>query len=169
MARDITLHLGFVSTPYMSDTIAAPMRSARTEEARKKRRSFKKTMTAEKVSGILESSYNIVNQFSEKYGEEIGEIIRDGVELSIIDILPGGDREYKPISNRMIQYMKPKTREIEKLFREFLDNEEAEGSGIPTKAAMLGVRRGRKRGGRRPSFVDTGIYRASFRAWADIK
>jgi hypothetical protein len=57
------------------------------------------------------------------------------------------------------------------MFRQFLDREEMNGlvAGVPTKAALGGARHGRgkiTRRGQRPSFIDTGIFRASFRCWA---
>jgi len=41
--------------------------------------------------------------------------------------------------------------------------------GVPTRAALMGVnsRLKKRRGKRRPSFRDTGLYQASFMAWVD--
>jgi len=55
---------------------------------------------------------------------------------------------------------------IESMFRNFLDKREIEGMGVPgvpTQAALLGLGRNKsKRGQRRPSFVDTQLYKRSF-------
>jgi hypothetical protein len=45
--------------------------------------------------------------------------------------------------------------------------------GVPTKAALKGINHRlrhpyRKSNPRRPSFVDTGLYVASFRAWMEL-
>jgi hypothetical protein len=67
------------------------------------------------------------------------------------------------------------------MFVTYLDNEEIAETGqagVPTAAALAGVRTSlkkkkelknpRKRSlGRRPSFIDTGMYRDSFKAWVD--
>ena len=62
--------------------------------------------------------------------------------------------------------------QIENRFKQFLSLREVEKLGIPgvpTKAALAGVshRFKGKKGGRRPSFIDTGLYQASFKAWID--
>jgi hypothetical protein len=66
------------------------------------------------------------------------------------------------------------TQNIQNMFRQFLDREEMNGlvDGVPTKAALGGARHGRgefTRRGQPPSFIDIGIYHASFRCWADTK
>jgi hypothetical protein len=176
--RNIVLHFGFVNTPYTQETIAAPVRAAKKEFERKKRRGFPKVKTAEKVADILEDTYDIVHQFFYKYDEEIGSIVSNSFANYTVDVLAGAadeteegfrSRRHKIVSDRMVKYMRPSSEKIEKLFKKFLDREEAIGPGVPTDAALFGIRRGRKTGRRRPSFIDTGIYRASFRAWADIK
>ena len=64
--------------------------------------------------------------------------------------------------------------EIEKLFKiDYLSNMEAESAGlrgvVPTKAALEGrsIRFKNKRGPRRPSFIDSGLYQSSFKAWVE--
>jgi cobalamin-dependent methionine synthase I len=154
------------------------MRAAMEESKRKRRRSFTRTKTAEKVADILEDTYDIVHQFELKYAREISDIVAKSFTDYSVNVLAGGadeleegfaSRRHKIVSERMVKFMKPSSAEIEKLFRKFLDREEIVAPGVPTLAALYGVRRGRKTGKRRPSFIDTGIYRASFRAWADIK
>lgn len=165
---NVTVHLGFVNTPYTVGSIAAPMRAAKAEYVRKRRRSFSKTRSVETVADILEASYGLVDQFYEKYKDEIDEIISDTFEVTV-DILPGDPEEtekgykskrHKIFSERMNKFMRSRSEEVEKLFRKFLDDEEAVGEGIPTEVSL-------KR--QRPSFINTGIYRASFRAWIDTK
>jgi hypothetical protein len=164
MAKNIVLHFGFENMPYTAKTMAAPMRAA--EAARgKKRRAFRKSRTVERVAGILEDNYGIVQQFNEKYKDEIEDTLRDSVQLSLIDILPIGDEEvgykqFKVTSQKMVKYLQPDTIKIEKMFRRFLDRSEVEVMGEPVKIAAKK---------HRPPFIDTGLYRASFRVWGDIK
>lgn len=57
-------------------------------------------------------------------------------------------------------------------FNLFLEREEMAGldvDGVPTKAALEGrnSRLKKKRGPRRPSFIDGGLFKASFIAWVE--
>jgi hypothetical protein len=163
----ITLKLGFINTPYTAESVARPMTAARMESKRSRRRSFSKTITAEDVAKILESKYQVLDTFEEVYGPRIQAIVLGQFSQVAGDVITGARRGGVDLGNML----KPATKEIEKLFRTFLDNEEMNGRvpGVPTKAALAGVRSGRgsktKQGVPRPSFIDTGIYRASFRAW----
>jgi hypothetical protein len=166
--QDITLHMGFINTPYTRETIMRPVASSKKEEKRNRKRGFTRTMTAIKVAGILEGKYNIVETFSEIYGEEIQNLLHDQFrETAKQIIIERGGRTTASLKN----LMKPATRQIELMFRSFLNNEEMNGmvEGVPTDAAKGGKLRGRgkitRKGLQRASFINTGIYRASFRAW----
>jgi hypothetical protein len=161
----ISLKLGFINTPYTTQSVARPMTAARAESRRPRRRSFSKTITAEDVAAILESKYKIIDTFTEMYAAQIQYTILSQFEKVAGDVLSGGRRR-----GDLGSILKPATKQIEVMFRQFLDKEEMNGRapGVPTKAALAGVRHGRgskTRTGSRPSFIDTGIYRASFRAW----
>ena len=62
---------------------------------------------------------------------------------------------------------------IEEMFRDAIDRRAYDGRipGVPTQAALMGVRHSRKqpykRGSSRASFFDTGLLSSSFRAWVD--
>jgi hypothetical protein len=163
MARNIVFHMGFLNTPYTKQNIAAPVAAAKTVREQP-RRGFTKTMTAEDVANILESKYNILEIFSQIHGEEIMEMAHQ----SFTDVIVKTLTEYrKPASQRMVDYMKPKTREVEKMFRSFIRMGEMNSlSGMPTKS-ITGKGRISRRAG--PAFIDTGIYLASFYCRADIK
>ena len=162
--KDITLHMGFINTPYTAEAMEAPVRASKLEERRKRRRGFSRTMTADKLSKILERKYGIVETFSEVYKEEINALIHNGfreVAEHTIQNRGGATRA------KMKNLMKPHTDQIQNLFKTFIDDEEMNGMipGVPTDASK-GKRR--KRGistRQRPSFSRTGIYKASFRAW----
>jgi hypothetical protein len=64
--------------------------------------------------------------------------------------------------------------EIEAAFRQFLEQQEMDGrvDGVPTKASLKGVSHRLKRPNAkdnptRPSFIDTGLYSASMKAWTE--
>ncbi len=66
------------------------------------------------------------------------------------------------------------TEELGDAFRIFIDQKELDGviPGVPTQAALRGVnhrlmRPYAKSNPVRPSFKDTGLYEASFRAWVE--
>jgi hypothetical protein len=162
---NVVLHMGFLNVPYSAKEKAAPMRAAKSEIARKQRRGFTQTMTAEDVGNILESKYNILETFVELHQDEIMQPINEAFNNATVEML---SERRKFTSAKMVKYMKPKTDRIEKLFRQFLDMEEMNGMGsVPTKASLSGKGRVGHRPGR--SFVNTGIYRAAFTAWVDIK
>jgi hypothetical protein len=167
MARDIVIHMGFLNTPYTLKNMAAPVAAVKAHAA-KMRRGSTVRRTAEDVGAILESKYGIVGTFIDIYQDEITDIVTETFENFVVDAI---SNFRKPASARMVKFMDPKTKKIEKLFRGFLDQEEMNGmvDGVPTK---ISKGRKRKRGistRPRPSFERSGIYRASFRCWADIK
>lgn len=165
------LHMGFVATPYTKEARSAPVTYAKAEASRKRRRSFSKTMTADRVAKILEGKYGIVETFSTLYEPEIAKIIKDGFKEISANLI-GKEKEITSSSVNIA--MKPHTKEIELMFRNFLTREELNGmvDGVPTEAALQGHRswRGKRtHGSPRQSFIRTGIYRASFRCWSDTK
>jgi hypothetical protein len=161
MAKNLTLHMGFLPVPYTKKYMADPWRGVRSVLAKKQSRGADSKMTAKDVADILEDKYNIIEVFAQLYEDEIMEPMINKFHDIVLKTLSG---EYKSSTDKIIQNMRPKTREIESLFRNFLSMEEMNGrTGIPTEAARTGKGRRTRRSG--PSFVDTGIYRAAFRAW----
>jgi hypothetical protein len=168
MARDIVIHMGFLNTPYTLKNMAAPIAAVKAHEAKMRRRSSGPTRTAEDVGAILENKYGIVGTFLDIYQEDIADIVTETFENFVVDAL---SEVRKPTSARMVKFMASKTKAVEKLFRGFLDQEEMNGmvDGVPTKVSRGRNRKRGKSTRARPSFEKTGIYRASFRCWADIK
>jgi hypothetical protein len=150
---NIVIHMGFINTPYIRANMTAPMSAARAHE-KKSRRHYSKTKTAQQVANILEDKYGILEKFMEEYDDRIKESLHAKAKDFILQSLT---QKGKLASDRMAQYMKPNTSQIEKMFRGFLDRNE---TGIGVAVAS-------KKG--RPAFIDSGVYRASFRVWADIK
>lgn len=150
---NVVIHMGFINTPYTKQAMSAPMTTAR-EHEKKSRRHYTKTRTAENIANILEDKYGVLDLFTSMYEEEIAGAITEKVADFAIQSLSS---KGKLASDRMAQYVKPSSSKIEKMFRGFLDKGE---TGIVTAASMHRSK---------PSFIDTGVYRASFRVWADIK
>jgi hypothetical protein len=167
MVDNILLHMGFVPTPYTSATKVRPVISAEREEKRKKSRGFTGNMTADKVANILEGKYSIIETFQVVYEEDIKNIISDKFPEVIVNMIYEG--KYSSATTKSI--MKDSAKQIERLFKQFLDNEEMNGMmpGVPTKASLGKQRKRGKTNKQRASFEKSGIYRASFRCWADAR
>lgn len=136
------LHLGVVEMPYADVTDS-------------------KATTGD-VAEILEAKYHIMQIFVERYEQEIADALANSVAGAIENMLLGAPPTNNPFGSA--------ENDIRALFVMFLDKEELAGiKGVPTKAALDGVnsRLKRRRGARRPSFIDTGLYRTAFMAWME--
>jgi len=169
-----TLHLGVVDIPYVDGP--APIKKLVSRIGRRKDRtldenteglSSKRGVTTGDVAGWLENRYHIMELFFETHHDDIMKLLTESMTGQLENLLSGAPfAEINPLMGA--------TDEIENLFRKFLSDREVEGLGIPgvpTQAALKGVSARFKSGynpkGRRPSFIDTGLFEASFRAWAD--
>ena len=136
-----------------------PMASAKEEAKRKRKRHFSKTVTAEDVAEILEEKYTILHTFYNMHAPDIIDSLRNTFIKRMEGVLLD-----KP-NFRKALVPKKDLAEIEKSFRTFLDKKEMNGMpGVPTLASILGTShffKTRRPG--RPSFIDTGIYRAAFK------
>lgn len=154
IGQSLTLHLGVIDQPYRSRTKKAA------------------SVTTGQVATWLEDRYAIMAAF---YRTHEGEVAK-AVESSLV-----GAFEALLTGNAVDPWGRA-TQVIGERFRNFISSQMAERVGIPgtpTKAALRGVNHrlahpyGRGRPGRprpnprRPSFRDTGLYQASFRAWID--
>lgn len=117
------------------------------------------------VAEILESEYGVMAAFVDLHEADIVDAIESSISGSLETMLMGG-----PVANPFAGAESA----IESEFREFLDREEmaqvagiaGHAGGVPTEAALKGVnsRLKKRRGARRPSFIDTGMYQASMKA-----
>lgn len=122
-------------------------------------------LTTGDVAEFLESKYGLMGAFYRVNEDIVAGALAKSVEASIESLMMG--RKINPWASA--------TQIIEREFRIFLSSKQAEQVGIPgtpTKAAMRGVSHRRKhpyakRNPRRPSFIDTGLYQTTFRAWVD--
>lgn len=122
------------------------------------------------VATILEAKYGVMEFFWQTHQQEIVEELSDAIVGSLESLLQG-----KPPGSDPHAQASP---QIERMFNNFLDRKEMDNkvAGVPTEASLMGVshrfKKKRKKwvrsvGMTRPSFIDTGTYENSFRAWVD--
>lgn len=139
----LTLHLGVIVQPYRSWN--------------KK----KMAVTTGDVATWLEKRYAIMEVFSRVHQKDIAQAVENSLGGAIDSLVMG----------RAIDPWGAATQKIQSEFKDFIASQEAERVGIPgtpTLAALMGINHRKKHphtGIRRPSFLDTGMYMNSFRAW----
>lgn len=119
--------------------------------------------TTGKVAEILERKYHVMEVFSEIHHDDIEAALITSMQDAVDTLLMGG-----PATDPFAAAGS----EIESEFRKFLTSQEIERMGIPgvpTQAAKDGVspRFKRGRGPRRPSFISSGLYESSAKAWVE--
>ncbi len=143
-----TLHLGVIDIPYADE----------------------KGVTTGDVAEFLEDKYHVMGAFYGRYEGKIANALANALAGALETVRMGGPLSGKPFATA--------ESEIAADFKHFLSSSEIETMGIegvPTKAALDGkskrFKRGRNKGKtglpgvRRPSFIDTGLYQASFVDW----
>lgn len=121
------------------------------------------------VAEILEAKYHVQEIFYEEHAQQIADALAESYEGALESIVMGARQ--KP-SN----FFTAGTSKIEADFKGWLSTGKMEAlgyPGVPTKAALKGVNHRLKHpyakgNPRRPSFIDTGLYAASFRAEVDL-
>jgi hypothetical protein len=151
------LHLGVVDIPYAQ----APKRHQR-------KAGTGGTQTTGDVAGWLENRYHVMEIFAEEKGDKIAAALEDSLAGALESAFMGAANmnNYDPTGKAMT--------DIEDAFKVFLSSQEIEKlgyPGVPTQAAQDGVNRRLKhpyqKRAARPSFIDTGLYQSSFKAWID--
>lgn len=140
----LTLHLGVYDIPYAD----------------------KNGLTTGEVAQYLEDKYHPMEVFYELHKDQIAEGLAENMQGALESMLMGAPPSV------VAKSAQGGLTKVDNLFKKFLSNREMEGLGIPgvpTQAALDGVnhRLKKKRGRRRPSFIDTGQYQASFHATVD--
>lgn len=113
--------------------------------------------TTDEVSKILEDKYGVMNAFFAKHVDDLISPALEGAVATAIDKVVSSKAKKKEI------VFGPALRQIEKGFRSFLDRREMDNMGVrgvPTAASLKGAKE-------RASFVDTGLYRRTFKAWIE--
>lgn len=137
------LHFGVIDLPYSYGT---------------------KGQTTGDVAEILEDKYGIMQAYYDAYEQEVVDAITKGFSDSLESLLSGAPARSDPFAGAMAK--------VEAGFKQALSNREFDGlTGVPTQAALDGVSHRRKhpyaKRASRPSFIDTGLYQSSFKAWID--
>jgi hypothetical protein len=122
-------------------------------------------VTTGDVATWLENRYGVMSAYARVHRDNIAGAMESSLTGALESLLSG--HRVDPFGRAMQQ--------IETGFKRFITSREAERVGIPgtpTKAALAGVNHRlkhpyRKSNPRRPSFRDTGLYLASFRAWVE--
>jgi hypothetical protein len=145
------LYLGVMDIPYKEDS-----------------------QTTGEVAEILEKRYGVMNAYFDSHKLGIAKSMEDSVANALETLMLGGPTDASPFASAESF--------IDADFRQFLSSSEIEKLGIPgvpTQAALDGVShrfknprykvtKGKKvKRPRRPSFIDTGLYQASMKAWFD--
>lgn len=150
-----TINFGVTDLPYSQQNIGK-VKKGKTKGAAR-------VSTTGEVAELLENKYKIMEHFWKlKQDDIVNGKMGDALVGAFEDVMMGGP----PSKNVYASAMS----EVEKMFMDFLSTREVEGLGIPgvpTKAALMGIshRLKNKKGARRPSFIDTGLYQHSFRGW----
>jgi hypothetical protein len=154
----LILNLGVLDVAYITDTNSSE---------------YNAHITTGTVAQELEQRYGVMNFFYYMRQKEINNYVITSLNQALNSIILG-----RPASNL---FARAETL-IQDDFKQFLTLQSLDYQvrGVPTGAALRGVshrfkmnknnRRSRsgkvyKQGVPRPSFVDTGLYRASFKAW----
>jgi hypothetical protein len=123
----------------------------------------KQAVTTGDVAEILEGKYHLFTAFYAAHEGDIHNAMLNSLEGAMEGLFMGA-----PIGDPLAGA----AQDITDKFKSFLANAEIESmniDGVPTKAALEGksLRFKRKKGARRPSFIDTGTLEASLIAWVD--
>jgi hypothetical protein len=148
----LTLHLGAVELPYSAERPADSKASSGTQ-------------TTGDVAGWLEGRYHVMEHFAQLHGQEIADAAASGLAGALENMMMGGPPPADILGSG--------AGVIEEQFRRMLDTAELEKlgyPGIPTEAAKKRRSsrfKAKKNPRGRPSFVDTGLYSKSFKAWTE--
>jgi hypothetical protein len=165
------LHLGVIDMPYSN-----PNKGYKKHKSHKRNEALKseeqKIETTGSVAEDLEVRYHIMAIFFAWKQNKIADSMAETMAHALESVLMGGPVQEKPSS-----LLGSTESMIDTEFKQFLSSQEAEVvltsfgiDGVPTKAALDGINHRFKNpitGIRRPSFIDTGLYQATFKSWFD--
>lgn len=150
------LNLGVVDVPYAHQP---PARGRR-----KKRGGGAARITTGDVADILEGRYHVMEHFAQIHQADVAAALEDGLAGALETLMMGGSPAASLFATA--------EGEIEESFKRMIETKELDRlgyPGVPTQASLDGrsSRFKRRRGPARPSFVDTGLYVGSFKAWVE--
>ncbi len=150
------LHLGVLDVAYSSSYAPAKRLS----------QSPPRSNSTGDVAEILEARYGVMAKFYELHGQEIADDVAEVLQDKLEALLLGA-----PVSEELLP--EGSLSKIEERFRKMLDDKELDGqvAGVPTQASLRGVSHRLlhpyARRSPRPSFIDSGQYQDSMRAWVE--
>ena len=152
------LHLGVADVPYT--TAPQAVKAGR----KPKKAAAAINQTTGDVAETLEDKYHIMQVFYEQHKVDIAKLLEADLAAALEELLSGSNSAAFPFMEGAAK--------VETMFKRFLSDKEMDRlgyPGIPTMASLLGIshRFKGKRGSPRPSFIDTGMYENSFKAWVD--
>lgn len=161
------LHLGVIDIPYSEPPAAGPKPTKRPRKRPRKSQAAKYgNITTGDVAEILEARYHVMELFWELHKNEVAEDLEGSIAGALETFLMGGPIDIDPVGSA--------SSKIEDRFKQMLATKELDSlgyPGIPTMAAQRGVshrfKRPYVRRAARPSFIDTGLYQSSMKAWVD--
>lgn len=120
------------------------------------------------VAQILEDKYGVMQTYVDTLGQDtIAKALENSVVNAVESMLMGSN-------SASINLTAEGEGEIEAAFRQFLEQQDMDGrvDGVPTKASLKGTNHRFKHpyaqdNPSRPSFIDTGLYSASMKAWTE--
>jgi len=163
----LTLHLGVIDQLYATppSSNAHKATKGKKRRARRKRGKGRGIVSTGDVAGWLEERYGVMQHFFDAHSQDIADALASDVAGSLENLLAGGPGQLS---------LATATGAIEAMFKKAISEREFDRLGIPgvpTQAAMSGVNHRLKRPyvkrAPRPSFRDSGLYMASFRAWVE--
>lgn len=117
------------------------------------------------VAEILEAKYGVIGHFVADNRALFTDQLAEHFNKAVGEIVSGRPAPADPMRGAMDR--------VERTFRSYIRARSLDGrvAGVPTKASLRGVshrlKQPYKARGARPSFIDTGLYIKSFRAWIE--
>lgn len=152
------LHLGVADVPYAQ----APGAAHRYTRAHSKG----SAVTTGDVAEWLEDKYHPMEVFAQQHMDDLAKDLEGSLQGALEDLLMGAPAGADAFGSA--------TSKVEERFKEFLSLKEMDAlgyPGVPTQASLRGVSHRFKhpyaRRPPRPSFIDTGLYQSSFKAWVE--
>jgi hypothetical protein len=147
------LNFGFEDYPYsVLGTAKSPLAKYSVYKKRRYSKRYGENKTTGEVAQELEEKYGILDMFFEMEEDNIDDIIEDTFFEYAENVMMMQDYDKHALHERVAK--------LENKFKYALSNRRFDGriTGAPTKASL-------KEG--RASFIKSGLYRQSFRAWVD--
>lgn len=156
------LHFGVTEIPYQSAAEPEKKGGGNWKHNKKPSQTSVATVSTGDVAGWLENKYGVMQWFYFFHSREVMEELEKKAKGALESAMLGAHATFDPFADFSA---------IEQTFRNSLDRREYDYwiKGVPTQAARDGVNSRLKLrfGPERPSFIDTGLYRQSFKVWLD--